>query len=96
MQHPAANTAGFLGVGMNCQVCMNLEQVYEARLSEYAEARSSASYEICKKVAAQKNVEMERARYELEEHRLVCASLIRTIRHLPRTKIAVRTGQLVA
>jgi hypothetical protein len=81
---------------MNCPICKNLEQTYEARLRDYAAARSSALYEICKKIAAQKNVEMERARYELEEHRLVCASLIRTLRPLRRPNERVRSGQLVA
>lgn len=65
-------------------------------MSEYAAARSSVSYEICKKIAAQKNVEMERARYELEEHRLVCASLIRTLKPLRQPNVRVRSGQLVA
>jgi len=40
--------------------------------SEYIDARSSASFSVCPKVAAHKNVEMERTKYELEEHRLVC------------------------
>jgi hypothetical protein len=46
-------------------------------LSEYVEACSSASYRVSTKLAAQINVEMERARYELEEHQAVCFSTIR-------------------
>ncbi len=58
---------------MDCTVCANLEQKYAVALSDYLEARSSACYGISTKPAARKYVEMERARYELEEHRLVCA-----------------------
>lgn len=58
---------------MGCLVCANLERNYTIALGEYIEARSSACYGVCTKPAARKNVEMERARYELEEHRLVCA-----------------------
>jgi hypothetical protein len=45
-------------------------------LSEYIEARSSVRYRISTVLAAQKNVDMERARYELEEHRRVCSSAV--------------------
>ncbi len=58
---------------MGCSICQNLEQAYQAVLGEYIEARSSVRYRISTELAAQKNVDMERARYELEEHRRVCA-----------------------
>jgi hypothetical protein len=64
-------------VGMSCIVCRNLEDAYEAAFGEYVEARSSAGYRMSTKLAGQKNVEMERARYELEEHRTVCVSTAR-------------------
>lgn len=57
---------------MGCLICQDLEGTYEAMLSEYVEARSSVRYRISTVLAAQKNVDMERARYELEEHRRVC------------------------
>ena len=57
---------------MSCITCANLERDYLDRLSEYIEARSSAGYRVSTRLAAQKNVEMERARYELEEHRSAC------------------------
>jgi hypothetical protein len=41
---------------------------------EYIEARSSACYQISKEFAAARKVDMERAWYELEEHRLQCAA----------------------
>jgi hypothetical protein len=66
---------------MVCVICRNLEQVYEASLSEYL---------------GRKNVDMERARYELEEHRLVCASVVRVRGHLPERVAPVNAGQLAA
>jgi hypothetical protein len=71
------------GARMHCPICRNLEQAYEARLSEYIKARSSACFRLCTKLAARKNVEMERARYSVEEHRLVCASAVKVLALLP-------------
>jgi queuine/archaeosine tRNA-ribosyltransferase len=68
---------------MKCTVCANLERVYLTRLSEYVEARSSAGYRVSTRLAAQINVEMERARYELEEHQAVCLSTVLPPAHLP-------------
>jgi hypothetical protein len=60
---------------MECLVCRDLARTYDRELSELIDARSSACYRVTKKFAAAKNVDMERARYELEEHRLLCASV---------------------
>jgi len=57
---------------MECLVCRDLERSYDAGLREYRDAISSAYYTVSKKLAAVKNVDMERARYELSEHRLLC------------------------
>ena len=57
---------------MECLACRDLERSYDVGRREYSEARASAYYLISKKFAARKNVDMERARYELEEHRLLC------------------------
>jgi hypothetical protein len=59
-------------IATQCPICKDLEAACESRLSDYAEARSAAYYRISTELAAYKNVEMERARSELEEHRLVC------------------------
>lgn len=67
------------GVSMNCLICQSLERAYEAASAEYVEARSSAWFSLSSDVAARKNVDMERTRYELEEHRLVCVSASRTV-----------------
>ena len=64
---------------MNCLICQDLERAYEAAFSEYVEARSSAWFSVSSDVAAHRNVDMERTRYDLEEHRLVCVSVSRTV-----------------
>jgi hypothetical protein len=68
---------------MSCVICRNLERAYQAELSEYIKARSSVCYQISTRLAAQKNVDMERARYELEEHRRVCLAAASVPRILP-------------
>lgn len=57
---------------MECLICRDLERAYDVEQKAYIEARSSACYRITKKFAAEKNVDMERARYALEEHRSLC------------------------
>ena len=59
---------------MDCLQCKNLEKAFESGLSKYNEARSAAYYRVSTEVAAKKNVDMERARNDLDEHRLICAS----------------------
>ena len=59
---------------MDCLTCKNLEGVFVFRLDDYVEARSSAYYRVSTEFAAKKNVDMERARYDMEEHHAVCAS----------------------
>ena len=68
---------------MNCSICADLERTYLVRLNEYIEARSSACFRVSTKLAAQMNVEMERARDELEEHRSACAAALRQAVRLP-------------
>jgi hypothetical protein len=60
------------GIATDCPLCKGLEEVCESRISEYVKARSAAYYQVSTELAAYKNVEMERARSELEEHRCVC------------------------
>jgi len=59
---------------MDCLICKGLERTFESRRSEYIEARSAAYYRVSTDVAAKKNVDMERARNDMEEHHFVCAS----------------------
>ena len=57
---------------MDCPTCKDLERVFEARRSNYITARSAAYYRVSTELAAYKNVDMERAKSDLEEHQLVC------------------------
>jgi hypothetical protein len=81
---------------MGCSICRNLEQAFEAGLSEYIEARSSAGYQVSKRHAAEMNVDMERARYELEEHRLLCVSVVRALALLPERDVSSSLRPLAA
>ena len=75
---------------MSCSICGHLEQAYQAVHSEYIEARSSVRYRVSTQLAAQKNVDMERAKYELEEHRFVCTTSIRVLARLPGRDVSTR------
>jgi hypothetical protein len=59
---------------MNCSECKNLKEAFESRLSEYMEARAAAYYRVSRELAAKKNVDMERARNDMEEHQSGCVS----------------------
>ena len=59
---------------MDCSICKDLERTFEFRRSQYVEARSAAYYQVSTELAAYKNVDMERAKSDLEEHQLVCVS----------------------
>jgi Zn-dependent peptidase ImmA (M78 family) len=59
---------------VDCLGCTDLSGALEFRRDEYVEARSSAYYRVSTQLAARRNVDMERARYDKEEHSAVCAS----------------------
>jgi hypothetical protein len=65
------------GVAMDCSLCKDFERAFESRRREYLEARSGAYYRVSTDIAANKNVDMGRAKSDLEEHRLVCVSAAR-------------------
>jgi len=81
---------------MNCSICRDLARVFDAGLCEYNEARSAACSRVSSNLLAMKNVDMERARYELEEHRLVCVSAIRALALLPKQGVSARLKQLAS
>ncbi len=81
---------------MGCTICANLEQTYAARLGEFVEACNSASYRVNKKFAAHKNVEMERAKYDLEEHWSVCPFVVQWLAHLPQRDATTNLTQVAA
>ena len=57
---------------MHCLICKELDRTLASRRRKYIEARSAAYYRVSTELAAQKNVDMERAKSDLEEHQLVC------------------------
>jgi hypothetical protein len=59
---------------VDCAKCRELRQALEFKFGEYVEARSNAYYRVSTELAAHKNVDMERARNDLEEHQFVCVS----------------------
>jgi hypothetical protein len=81
---------------MGCPICRDLERAFETGLNEYIEARSSASFRVCTKLAANKNVEMERARYALGEHRLICVFAVRVFTLLPPRDVLTSLRRLAA
>ncbi len=81
---------------MNCTICKELARVFAAGLSEYIEARSAACTQVSTSLLAKKNVDMERAKFELEEHRLVCVFAIGALAPLPERDVPTRWKQLAS
>lgn len=69
---------------MDCLICKDLERTLDFRRRKYFEARSAAYYQVSTELAAQNNVDMERAKSDLEEYRLVCASACKLKRYAQR------------
>ncbi|MGA7109993.1 MAG: hypothetical protein WBV28_17905 [Terracidiphilus sp.] len=61
---------------MPCLVCRNLERAFESRSSDYRRARTAAYCRVSTQFAAYQDVEMERAKSDLQEHRFGCAAVI--------------------
>ena len=79
---------------MSCAICAYLERAYLAELNEYLVARSSAGYRVSTMRAAQKNVDLQRAKYELEEHRKVCLAAAGVPRLVPERDRTVSVRKL--
>jgi hypothetical protein len=62
------------GIAAACLMCEDLERTLAFKRSKYFEARSAAYYQVSTELAAKKNVDMERAKSDLEEHQLACVS----------------------
>jgi hypothetical protein len=59
---------------MTCLICKDLERTLDYKRSKYFEARSAAYNQVSTELAAQKNVDTNHAKSDLEEHQLVCVS----------------------
>ena len=64
---------------MSCTQCGRLVQAFDSALGEYLNARANPFFEVSTELAASKQVDMERAKYNLKEHRVVCPSLVQPI-----------------
>jgi hypothetical protein len=69
---------------MGCSRCVDFERALEDRTNECHQACANKTYaRISTRFIAYSNVEMERARNELEVHRSVCASVVGDARERP-------------
>jgi hypothetical protein len=57
---------------MDCPMCKELERTFISRRRDYIAARFAMYYRVSTELAAYKNVEMERAKSDLEEHQSLC------------------------
>jgi len=57
---------------MGCAMCRELKRVFDIKLTQYVEACASAYYRVSTQLAASRNVDMERAKNDWEEHQMVC------------------------
>ena len=57
---------------MNCLECATLDRTLKTALAKYIEARSSAFYRVSTEFAAMNQVDMERAKTSIQDHKLAC------------------------
>jgi hypothetical protein len=57
----------------NCPECESLNQIFESRLTGYLAARSTVLYQVSTEFAAKQQVDMERAKNDMEEHLSICS-----------------------
>jgi hypothetical protein len=57
----------------NCPECESLNQMFESKLTGYLAARSAVLYQISTEFAAKQQVDMERAKNDMEEHLSICS-----------------------
>jgi len=65
---------------MECTQCKDLNQALEAAQSKYIAARFSAFYRVSTDIAANRQVDMERAKTDRDEHCSVCPSVVSAYR----------------
>ena len=69
----------------NCPECESLSQVFESKQTGYFAARYALLYQISTEFAAKQQVDMERAKNDVEEHLLTCpfAARVKCLALLP-------------
>jgi hypothetical protein len=58
---------------MSCTQCGRLVQAFDSALGEYLSARANPFFDVSTELAASKQVDMERAKHNLKEHRVACS-----------------------
>jgi len=58
---------------MDCLQCTDLSRTFESAHLKYVAARSAEFYRISTEIAAKKQVDMERAKTDLQEHQAICS-----------------------
>ena len=61
----------------DCLACKDLDRALKLTLASYMAARSAAFYRVCTDIADKKEVDMERAKTDLQEHQTACPFAIR-------------------
>lgn len=79
---------------MTCALCRNLQVAFETKWTEYTGACSLAYYGASNQFAAYLHIEMERARAELDEHRMSCLSAANETAY-PTVEAPVHTEQRI-
>lgn len=59
---------------MSCSECKDLRRAFTGSQARYLEARQAAFYRVSTELAAKRQVDMERAKSDLQEHEEVCLS----------------------
>jgi hypothetical protein len=67
---------------VNCSQCNDLSRMFALRRAGYVTARAAPFYRISTELAARMQVDMERARTSIQEHRSTCHFAQQN--HLPR------------
>jgi len=61
-------------ISLNCLQCTDLSRTFKSAHVKYVAARSADFYRISTEIAAKKQVDMERARIDLQDHQVRCPS----------------------
>ena len=61
---------------VDCPICKDLDRALNLTLASYMAARTAAYYRVCTDIAAKREVDVERAKIDLQEHQIACASAI--------------------
>lgn len=80
---------------MNCPECRGLYRIFEQKRALYLEARSAAFFQISTKIAVRRDVGLQRALGDLQEHQAACPWAIVAqvmVANRSRTARAASTG----